>query len=323
MTAKARLPTRAAPGVGAPALVDRGACPLCGDESSTSEIAFVAIPIYRCQSCAFLYSGRIMTPDGLANYYAAQVSNERLQQGQEVYAHASLAALERITPLPVLRRALDVGAGYGFLLSYLNQHHGIHGTGVEPSHVESQYGRQRLGVDIRNGVLSDVALEPLSFDLVCAFEVLEHTPAPRRFVSELAEHVAPGGYLVIGTDNFDSSVVRALGPGFPKWIPHTHVSHFVPATLTRLVGELREFSIVNYVSYTPWEFMARAALAPLRRRPSPAAAYDYEGALGREISRAFKFYRLRKAITLPWFNLNASADLAGEMMFIAARKRPM
>lgn len=304
-----------------PTLIDRGTCALCGSESSTPAIDFKDIPIARCTSCGFLYSARVMTEEGLAAYYAEQVSNERLQQGQEVFAQASLAALERITPLPRLRRALDVGAGYGFLLFSLRSRHGIKGIGVEPSAVESKHGREQLNLDIRTTLLSEAGLPSESFDLVCACEVLEHMPAPAQFVAELAERVAPGGYLVIGTDNFESAVVRALGPGFPKWIPHTHVSHFSPATLTSLVSDLDGFALAAYVSYTPWEFLARWAVSPVLRRPAVQDAYDYQSELTREVSRPFRFYRLRKAVTIPWFRLTAASNLAGEMMFIALQKQ--
>lgn len=303
-----------------PALIDRGPCPLCGDESSSLAIEFREIPIARCASCGFLYSARVMTPQGLADYYAEQLPNRRLQQGQEVFARASLAALERMTPVPRLRHALDVGAGYGFLLSYLRDRHGIKGTGVEPSTVESEHARAQLGIDVRTSLLSNAGLDH-SFDLVCAFEVLEHTIAPRQFLAELAGYVAPGGYLVIGTDNFESAIVRALGANFPKWIPHTHISHFSPATLSSLVSELDGFDTTAYTSYTPWEFLARCAIAPIRRPPAVRNAYDYKTELGREVQRSFKFYRLRKAVTISWFKLTASNDLSGEMMFITLHKQ--
>jgi len=262
-----------------------------------------------------------MTDEALATYYVEQVSNERLLQGQKVFAQASLAALERITPLPRLRSALDVGAGYGFLLSALRSRHGIKGIGVEPSAVESRHGREQLNLDIRTELLSEGDFPSGSFDLVCAFEVLEHMLEPARFVVELSEQVAPGGYLVIGTDNFESAVVRALGPGFPKWIPHTHISHFSPATLTSLVSALEGFDPAAYTSYTPWEFLARWAVSPILRPPPVQAAYNYQSELTREVSRPFRFYRLRKAVTNPWFKLTAANDLAGEMMFIALQKQ--
>jgi SAM-dependent methyltransferase len=262
-----------------------------------------------------------MTDSALATYYADQVSNERLQRGQQVFAQASLAALKRLTPLPRLHRTLDVGAGYGYLLASLRARHGIDGVGVEPSEVESEYARSHLGVDMRTTLLSHAGLAPSSYDLVYAFEVLEHTMQPRAFMAELAEYVAPGGFLVIGTDNFESAVVRDLGPAFPKWIPHTHISHFSPRTLTRLMRQLDDFDIAGYTSYTPWEFIARSAVSRVRRPPDLADTYDLASGIHSEVARSFKYYHLRNAITTAWFAWNATDDLSGEMMFIAMQRR--
>ena len=305
-----------------PALVERGPCPLCAARDPVIAIAFNDVPLVRCGECGFLYSGRVMSEHELASYYAHQVSNERLKRGQQVFAQASLRALERLTTLSRIRRALDVGAGYGYLLSDLRRCHGISGMGVEPSEIESDHARTRLGVDVRTSVLANAGLEPASFDLVYTFEVLEHTLHPRLFIAELAEYVAPGGFLVVGTDNFESAVVRALGPAFPKWIPHTHISHFSPSTLTRLMRQLGGFDVSGYLSYTPWEFIARSAVSSLRPTRPLSEAYDLASGIRSEVSRSFKLYRLRKAITTPWFWLNAKPDLSGEMMFISLRKRP-
>src|SRR4051794_35228964 len=89
-----------------PNLIDRGPCPLCDAQAEAIAIAFNDIPVVRCEACGFLHSGRVMTEHGLATYYADQVSNERLQRGQQVFAQASRAALEQLTPLPRIGQAL-------------------------------------------------------------------------------------------------------------------------------------------------------------------------------------------------------------------------
>lgn len=305
-----------------PGLVERGGCPLCRDRRCKPEHSFKDVPVVRCTGCGFLYSSRVMSVAALAAYYANQITNERLQQGQEVFAQASVAALERITPLNRLTHVLDVGAGYGFLLSRIHSRHGIRGIGVEPSDVESLYGRDHLNVDVRTAVLADAGLDRQAFDLVCAFEVIEHTLDPEAFIAELADYVTPGGYLVIGTDNFKSRAVRSLGPAFPKWIPHTHISHFCPDSLIGLLKRLPGFTVAGYTSYTPWEFHARRLVATLRRPVAIEDVYDLRAELTREVSRGFKLYRLRRTVTPIWFRATASSTLSGEMMYIALRRQP-
>ena len=83
---------------------------------------------------------------------------------------------------------------------------------------------------------------------------------------------------------------------------------------------LPEFTIKACTSYTPWEFIARLAVSPMRRQRSVDDVYDFQSELDREVSRAFKLYRLRKAITGLWFRATATSDLSGEMMFVALRR---
>jgi hypothetical protein len=86
------------------------------------------------------------------------------------------------------------------------------------------------------------------------------------------------------------------------------------------LARLRGFEVTACSSYTPWEFIARRVVAFGRRTPDAAELYDFGAELQREVSRAFKLYRLRKAVTGRWFKLTATSDLRGEMMFVALRR---
>jgi len=76
-------------------------------------------------------------------------------------------------------------------------------VGVEPDGVSAEVARarlRRLGVagEIRVGDVS--AVEPNEqFDLVCAFEVIEHIEDDGAFVRGCARHVRPGGTLLLTT----------------------------------------------------------------------------------------------------------------------------
>lgn len=308
-----------------PHFIDRGPCPLCGGMSFTLVHDFDQIPVRRCDNpaCALLHSARVMTDEGTRRYYAEVFGSEFHRAGQEVNAAVNALGLARLfdPARDGLRRALDVGTGYGYLLRHLRAR-GLEAVGVEVSTAESAFGRERVGVDIRTGLLHEVGLPPASFDLACCFEVIEHVPRPVEFVADLCRHVRPGGWVVIHTDNFASPTVRRMGARFPKWIPHTHVCHFEPETLRRCIERVPGLRVERTLSYTPWENQVRGRLAALRGWSASSArdVWRLEPHMAREMQRGYPLAHVRRALAQAWFRATASADLDGTLMVMAARK---
>lgn len=96
---------------------------------------------------------------------------------------------------------LEVGCGRGGFAVRLAR--GRRYVGIEPDAVSAEVARARLeraGVagDVRVGDISVVAATDL-FELVCAFEVIEHVEDDGAFLVDCARHVAPGGMLLLTT----------------------------------------------------------------------------------------------------------------------------
>ena len=103
----------------------------------------------------------------------------------------------------------DVGSGDGLFLE-LAAERGWHGVGIELNPPAVRRARSR-GVEVIEGLVED--LEPLPqahFDLVTAWDVIEHTPEPRRFARRLANLVVPGGMVAVSTLNRRSAVAAVF-----------------------------------------------------------------------------------------------------------------
>lgn len=306
-------------GIAGEAFVDRGPCPLCGDERFETVHDFAKVPVRRCVSCGFVHSARVMTAEGARRYYTGEFGSARHRDGQILNAAINERVLARLVDLGRVRTFLDVGAGYGFLLARMRDRRGISGVGVELSAGEAAHGVERLGVDIRRGTLDEAGLAHGSFDLVTAFEVIEHVQDPVPFVRSLARHCRPGGHVVIGTDNFESPTVRRLGAEFRKWIPHSHVSHFGPATLRRCVEAAGGLAVTGGGSFTPWENVLQRVL--MRRAPRPAAeAFDLDAFVRTEMARGYRMFGVRRRISAAWFGLRWRRTMNGAMMYLSARR---
>jgi 2-polyprenyl-3-methyl-5-hydroxy-6-metoxy-1,4-benzoquinol methylase len=263
-----------------------------------------------------------MPGDELHRYYSEDFGSHRHMQGQIVNATVNTWAFERMLKSSggTVRNLLDVGTGYGFFLKAVHQRLDIDVTGVELSRTEANYGNTELGLDIRNVMLSEAEVTMNHFDMVTAFEVIEHIADPRGFVAELAKYVKPGGYMLIMTDNFESKVARGLGAGFPKWIPHSHISHFAPSTLERVVADAG-LVIIHRMSYTPWELVLRNFRNRLLcTKKNPSSAFNFSVVLQTEMKGTFPLFRLRLALNKILAQMRTVDSLDGALMYVLARK---
>jgi SAM-dependent methyltransferase len=264
-----------------------------------------------------MFTASALCGEAMAEYYA-EFGSLRYMQGQEVNAGVNMIAIERLADLRTIRTLLDVGAGYGFLLQRLRDR-GISVIGVEPSIQEAKYGVDNLGVDIRPCMLAEAGLPYDFFDLVVALEVIEHIPEPQRFVEELAKYVRPGGAVVIGTDNFESGVAKAMGPAFPKWIPDCHVSHFSPDTLSKCI-ESAGLRVERAISYTPWENCLQGLRSRFRRKPSAQECFSFHWPPSAATEREYPLFALRRRVNPLWVRMTCGSRVNGAMMYMLARK---
>jgi hypothetical protein len=135
--------------------------------------------------------------------------------------------------------------------------------------------------------------------------------------------VVEDGFLVIGTDNFDSAPARSMGSRFPKWIPHQHISCFSPRTLEYLVSKLPEMVPTERFSYTPWELGLRYLISCVTFGRFGGREFDLNTELDTEDSRPYRFYAIRRILNAGWARLALRQDLRGEMMIFILQKKQL
>jgi SAM-dependent methyltransferase len=132
-------------------------------------------------------------------------------------------------------RVLDVGAAAGFLLKGMTQV-GWSGVGIEPNEAMVRYGRERIGVDLRQGTLESFATNE-QFDAIAMIQVVAHFYDVRRAFETAAGLLRPGGVWLVETWNKDSLVARMLGRLWHEYSPPTVTQWFSRSTLTNLAGQ--------------------------------------------------------------------------------------
>lgn len=97
--------------------------------------------------------------------------------------------------LPRPAQILEAGCGPGGNLGMLQRFGEV--SAIEPDDASRAYAAEQNGVDVRGGFLPQSAPDfGRSFDLVAAFDVIEHVPDDAGAVKRLGEYLKPGGYMI-------------------------------------------------------------------------------------------------------------------------------
>lgn len=125
-----------------------------------------------------------------------------------------LKRYEFARPLCAERDVLDAGCGVGYGSAYLADA-ARRVVGVDLSEDAIAYARRRYarrGVEFLVADLLELPFESGSFDVVCAFEVIEHLREPERFVAEARRVLRSDGVLVASTPRADESTDAPANP---------------------------------------------------------------------------------------------------------------
>lgn len=123
-------------------------------------------------------------------------------------------------------RILDVGCACGFFIEAALKH-GFDAYGIEFSKEAVAIAREEIRSRITVG---DVNLrrerEEDRFDAVVAFDIIEHTQNPIKFLEEIRQILRPGGWLMLATPDTGHFLRYLMGCRWPMLQPMQHTYLF-------------------------------------------------------------------------------------------------
>ncbi|MDQ2724090.1 MAG: class I SAM-dependent methyltransferase [Actinomycetota bacterium] len=165
------------------------------------------------------------------------------------------------------RSVLDVGCGTGEMVDMLRQFGTV--TALDGAPEAVAYCRRRFGdqVDVRMGGVPESVAGMSGFDLVSAFDVIEHLDDDRGALRTLRDALVPGGTLAVTVPAF-----------MCLWGPHDelngHRRRYTPRELREAL--VAAGLVVDRVScFNTWLFPVVAGVRAVRRRRSPEPRSDF------------------------------------------------
>jgi spore maturation protein CgeB len=200
-------------------------CPLCGGKSFTPMFSREGHAGYRsnfekCADCCLVMLNPCPTESYLTRFY-----NEIYYSPEHRKSMGWSSELNLVHPETFFRmqkrmdfvekfvpnelkyprgRLLDIGCSTGnFLLEAQLRY--WEACGIEISEQAAQVGRENYGLKILTGVLADDSFDSESFDVVCAWDVIEHVADPAPFMANVHRVLKRGGLLIMNTPNVNSA----------------------------------------------------------------------------------------------------------------------
>jgi SAM-dependent methyltransferase len=222
-------------------------CGLCGGAERRLEFAEGPFEVVTCSSCDLTYvTPRLKDASLLQSvydegYWSSDAAKLRgytdYRRDEPLYLRTSRRrwpVIERHCARP--GNVLDVGCAAGYFLSVARER-GWRIAGFEPSETIRRTAEERLGPGIvRGGVLESAGFAPGSFELVTFWDVLEHVPDPVACLAFARTLLAPGGKLLIETQDVKSLAARALGRRWQHYKHAEHIYHFHRGTIAKALA---------------------------------------------------------------------------------------
>jgi len=255
--------------------MDERQCPLCGSPRVARRFTKDEVGYWACAACGFQFATPAVNPN-LANtigeYEAAYVQYLEPNAADAANVEAVYAWMTSAASLDG-ERLLDVGAGSGKFVRELRRR-GVEARGIEPS--RALFDRFLAGDDAFGCTTLDAVSG--TFDVITAFDVIEHVADPHAFARDLAARLAPDGVCFLSTPDVESLTARLFGRRWHFYYPY-HLSYFGPSTLDRLARQhdLRIAAVSHRGRRRSIGYMVRYAAEFIARRPAPAWAARFDG----------------------------------------------
>lgn len=212
---------------------------------------------------------------------------------------------------------LDVGCGTGYFAEAARRA-GYRVAGLDLSRSQLEIARRRFGLaDLHPMSLREYARQApaKSFDIVTAFQVLEHVADPAQFLADVRILLAPGGYLAVGVPNWRAwSIFRD-----PLDAPPNHLTRWSRTSLVIALDQ-RRFEVLKVREHrSAYNFLLRHLRLGLLRRAMSRSGEESATPRRAILTLSIAKVQVLRALDLPAKTILNAVRAPGVALYALAR----
>jgi SAM-dependent methyltransferase len=187
-----------------------------------------------------------LSAEALVGEYAQSVDPvylEHIKARETTFRYNIAQVRQHIRPSD---RILEIGSYCGAFLKVAREE-GLNIVGVEPSAWAVGESRGIADAPVVCGTVDDLPVNLRSFDVVVAWDVLEHFADPVKELRKINELLPDRGTFVFSTLMIDNWFPRAMGRHWP-WLMDMHLFYFTEATIRNMLHDTG-FELVDEGKY--------------------------------------------------------------------------
>ena len=248
-------------------------CPLC-NKKITKVIADelrdgTKQKVFLCERCELGMLDTNVSEDSLKKYYSKEyrsVGKPKLSGVSdpaelfEIYQEFQGDRLRLLAPyFGKTKKSLEIGCSSGMFLYHVKNKVGKI-TGIDYDINAAAYATKKCNCPVYTTNLEKTPLEKESFDIIAAFQVLEHAKSPVRFIKDIGVYLKPGGMIAIEIPNLTAALLSVYDlPFYKKFYYHkSHLWYHTEKSIGKLMamcgyrGKVHYVQDYNFVNHMNW-----------------------------------------------------------------------
>lgn len=221
-------------------------CPVCDGSQFTKLFEKQGEPFARCDHCGLVMINPRPSYDNVIETYDEDYSTFYIKKADKKIQRAKRWARSVQKYGVKSGRWLDVGCSAGFIVKAVEEL-GFEAYGVDVEKYGVEFAKSNLGLkNVAHGMLEEQKYPDGYFDVISAYDVIEHVPDLNSFIAELKRILSPNGVIDIRTPDAGHWAVPRKMENWNAIIPSEHLYYFDKRTLP-LVFAKHDLKLVRHM----------------------------------------------------------------------------